>query len=101
MDDMPLWDGYRGTQHRFGLGRTTLMDLIQQEQIEAKRYGKKKVLIYQPSVARHVESLAPARYKINLTARRRRVLQKKVRDATTRGEPSTSARKAAGRRTQI
>lgn len=67
-----LWDGYKGTQIRFGLGRTTLMDLIQQGLIEARRYGPKKVIINQPSVARHLESLPAAKEKINVSARRRR-----------------------------
>ena len=72
--ELPVFDSIRGTCARFGIGSTSIYDLAGQGLIETKKFGK-KVLIRQTSVLAHIESLKPA--PINLTAKRRRAMQKR------------------------
>jgi hypothetical protein len=59
--NIPLWDGKRGTCHRFGIGETFLTDLIKDDKVVWRQLTPgartSKVIINQPSVEQHLQSL--------------------------------------------
>jgi hypothetical protein len=83
---VPIWDSRRNTRTRWGVGFTTLDDLVATGKVQAKKLGK-KTLINQPSMAEHLESLPAA--PLNLTAKRR--YRRSTSRAASREESTATA----------
>ncbi len=74
-ETIPQWDGKRGTIRRWGIGQTYLDELIKTGKVKARQMtpGSRtsKIIINQPSVGAHLESLPPAKVDPPIPAEKR------------------------------